>query len=180
MRNKSRIKDFFTLTLISIFCFGVLCLSGCGGTSCETIQCGSYDEEEGQAAGVSIPGCGGCITPGKGCDSCLWSQSIKISSVSMVDGSRVTNNLQENEEIKFIGCDGRYYDGGCLGCGQAEKSCYAGAYTKNSENWGLFAGSTDSEEKYLGCSNGCAGCFSIEDPVLGESLQTIEILEGID
>ena len=177
MEREPRMKQFFVLILLSVFCFGLLCISGCGGTSCETIKCGSYEDGDSYAKGISVPGCGGCFTSGRGCDSCLWSQSNKITCASIKEGAGVTGNL---EKIQLVGCDTRYYDGGCLGCGQREKSCYSGVYTTNTENWGIFIGSTDSGEKYLGCTDGCGGCYAANDPVLGETLQVMEIIEEID
>ena len=60
MEREPRVKQFFVLILLSVFCFGLLCISGCGGTSCETIKCGSYEDGDSYAKGISVPGCAGC------------------------------------------------------------------------------------------------------------------------
>lgn len=180
MEKEMRMRQFFVLILLGVFAFGVLCMTGCGGASCETIQCGSFNEEGIDAKGISIPGCGGCLTSGRGCDSCLWSQSNKISCATIDDGSIVTGSAEKEEKMEFIGCDTRYYDGGCLGCGQSEKACYTGVYSHGSENWGIFVGTSDSGENYIGCTDGCLGCYAEGEPVLGNCLEVIETLEGIE
>lgn len=141
-------EHLFYLLLIGIAGFMVLCATGCGGNSCETVQCGDYEEEDGAFYGVSIPGCGGCLTSGKGCGSCLWPQSCKI----------LYGNIDIGEKQALVGVDTRYYTSGCLGCGQTEESCYSGCLIQDSKNWGVVYGSTDSEEHLIGCANGCGGC----------------------
>lgn len=157
--QKTRAEQLFLLSLIFIVAFGLLCVSGCGGSSCETPKCGSGEMDGINAAGCSLPGCGGCITPGRGCNTCLWAQSCKFFSVSGVE----ENDDDSETEVSFKGCDLRYYDGGCLGCGQQEKSCYSGCIKVNPDSDeesmnGIIYGSSDGSEKYIGCAGGCGGC----------------------
>lgn len=114
--NKSKSEQLFLLLLICIGIMGILCLAGCGKKqSCETLKCNFEDGEDWSGFGVSIPGCGGICSSGKGC--IIMPQSCKMIG-GCID--------EENSKGKFIGCDTRYYGGGCLGCGQSEKSCYNG------------------------------------------------------
>lgn len=156
-----------------------MCVTGCGGSSCETVKCGSDELYGTNAVGISVPGCGGCLTSGKGCDSCLWAQSCKFVSVSGVEESESSES-----EVDFKGCDIRYYDGGCLGCGQQEKSCYSGCIKVESENEnesmnGFIYGSSDGSEKYIGCVNGCGGCVG-SDGIGGMLIQEIEYMIGVE
>lgn len=182
MNRKSKIEQLFILLILCIGVFGVFALSGCGGgQSCETPKCGSEEFSDGEAKGVSIPGCGGCLSSGKGCNSCLWPQSCKISC-----GNWDEKNTDDGGTGKNIGsikgCNTEYYGDGCLGCGQQEKACYLGYINMESDEdklKGFFYGSTDNEEKIIGCSNGCGGC--VADGGIGyQTLIELENVEGID
>ena len=166
---KKHAEHFFLLIMAGVICFITFCATGGGGNSCETIQCGDYDEEEGSFYGVSIPGCGGCLTPGKGCGGCLWPQSCKV----------LYGSTETNSPITFVGMDNRYFSGGCLGCGQSEESCYNGFVIQDAKNWGCAYGSTESDEHLIGCADGCGGCFASD----GSAAYIIGITEaatGID
>lgn len=174
MNRRTKTEQFFILMLLCVGVFGIFALSGCGGgQSCETPKCSS----DGEVTGVSIPGCGGCLSSGKGCNSCgncLWAQSYKISCGNWED---------EDEDISasVIGCDARYYAGGCLGCGQDENSCYSGcvnAEGDDDEIHGFFYGSSNDEEKVIGCYNGCGGCTA-DGGIGGDLLYDMELRTGI-
>lgn len=159
INKRSKVEQLFILMLMFVFIIGVFCVTGCGGKSCETPSCGSEDFGDGTAYGCSIPGLGGILSSGSGCDSACWPQSCKIVSFS---GSENDENTNEEDVTKIAACDVRYYGNGCLGCGQQEKSCYSG-YIKLKDSQtdlnGFFYGSTDNEEKIMGCYNGCGGCI---------------------
>lgn len=175
--SKTKGEQIFLLCLIFICAFGLLCITGCGGNSCETPKCQSDDTYGTNAKVISLPGCGGCMTSGRGCDSCLWAQSCKFISVSGVEESEVSKAKED-----FKGCDVRYYDGGCLGCGYEEKSCYSGWIKIESDSEdkfmnGIIYGTSDGSEKYIGCVGGCGGCVGTNG--LGrEFLQRIEYMIG--
>ena len=147
---KKNVEQLFVLLLIGVSVLIVLCATGCGGNSCETMQCGNYKEDDGTFYGISIPGCGGCLTSGKGCGSCLWPQSCKI----------LYGNIEYGDGKTFIAVDNRYYTNGRLGCGQTEESCYSSCLVQDIKNWGCVYGSTNSEERMIGCSSGCGGCIA--------------------
>ncbi len=161
--QKSKAEQIFLLCLLFVFAFGLLCVTGCDGCDCETVQCGSEHWEGGSAAGISIPGCGGCLSYEKGCNSCLWAQSVKLMCVTDKE-----YHEGYEEVYSYNACDTRYYDGGdCAGCNQDEKSCYAGCVKEqvNAEDdssdeldVGCFFNTCDGTEKYIGCENGCLGC----------------------
>ena len=117
------------------------------------------------------------MTSGRGCDSCLWAQSCKFISVSGVEESEVSKAKED-----FKGCDVRYYDGGCLGCGYEEKSCYSGWIKIESDSEdkfmnGIIYGTSDGSEKYIGCVGGCGGCVGTNG-LRREFLQRIEYMIG--
>ncbi len=180
MNKKTKAEQFFILLLGCAACLVLLCTTGCGGgKSCEKIQINSIEEDGQSVKGISIPGCGGWFTSGKGCNSCLWSQSYKFSLGSFEIDTAETG--EEGEILKdwFIGCDNRYYGSGCFGCGYQEKSCYNGLFYEDIDTWGLFYGSSDSEETMMGCVNGCFGCTS-SARFGDELLKLFEIYEEID
>ena len=177
--KKGKTEQLFLLCLIFIGAFGWLCITGCGGGSCETPKCGSEEIYGVKAVGISLPGCGGCLTSGRGCNSCLWPQSYKFISVY---GDEESQEVQE--EINFKGVDIRYYDGGCLGCGQEEKNCYSGYIKFKSdveEGYmnGIVYGMGDGSENYIGCIGTCGGCVGTDD--VGRTiLDEVEYGIGVD
>lgn len=178
LNKKAKGEQIFILCMFFVLSFGILCVTGCGGKSCETPRCGKEDIGDGSVIGVSIPGCGGCITPNKGCNSACWPQSCKIVSLS---ASKAEESAGDELESTLIGCDVRYYGDGCLGCGQQEKSCYNGCIDAEGEKGmkGFFYGSSDDDEKIIGCANGCGGCVGSEG--LGaELIQEIEYWTGVN
>lgn len=163
--NNKKLEQLFLLSIMSIGAFSLLCLSGCGGCSAECVKCGTYNAEEIFVTGISIPGCGGCLTPKKGCDSCLWPQSVKCT-------------YGATDEGHFSGCDTRYYGNGCLGCGQIEKNTYLGTQ-KSNESCIVFYGESESEETIIGCIDGsCIGCMGAGYEGF-ESIVGFEMITGI-
>ena len=192
LNGKSKGEQLFVLMLMFVALVGMLCVTGCGRKACETPQCGNEESGGVKVVGCSIPGIGGCLSSGKGCDTACWPQSHKISCLS-------------GEGIDVKACDTRYYGDGCLGCGQVQKSCYVGCGSINLKNKeeneeeyeegyeeeyeeeyyeginakGIFWGSSDGKEYVIGCKNGCGGCFGT-----GHELQSImydtEFIGGIN
>ena len=173
--KKSRPEQIFLLVLLSVACFGVFALTGCGGSkSCESIQCNSIKDEAFSVSGISVPGCGGCVSSGKGCNSCLWAQSCK----------EVAFKYKEDGETRMngSGCDVQYYGSGCLGCGYEKKSCYTGciSVTDGDENssTSVFYGSTDDGSHILTIGSGSNGCTKSANGPLG-SIRDAEAFAGI-
>lgn len=181
LNDKSKGEQLFLLMLVLAALAGVFCIAGCGGgKSCEQPSCGNEDMPGGKAIGCSIPGCGGILSSGKGCDSACWPQSEKLVAVWAEDED---GHEEEMAKIKMIACDTRYYGEGCLGCGQDEKSCYQGwiqwGDCSGDGAGGIFYGSSDSDEKLIGCVDGCIGCTEFDD--LGAAwLYEIETLIEVD
>lgn len=169
---KSKFEQLFLLLLICMGVMGILGLTGCGKQqACETVKCGYENKEDMVGFGISVPGCGGICSSGKGC--IVWPQSCKVIGGCLDD---------ENTEGNLIGCETRYYSGGCLGCGQVEESCYNGVANFEDDNnkmTGCFYGSTKSDEKSIGCYNGCGGCIG-SDFLMKNGMDALEYYVGID
>ncbi len=181
INQKTKAEQFFILLLMFSITLGTFSVTGCGGQACEKPACGSEDVEDGKAIGCSVPGCGGCLSPGKGCNSSCWPQSCKF-----VYANGEEEDEEEDEELSsklsIIACDTRYYGNGCLGCGQVEKTSYYGCinYQENSEKLnGFFFGSTDSDEKIIGCTNGCGGCVGSHQ-MGAEIISEMEDITGVN
>ena len=175
--SKSKLEQIFIMMVLFIGCLGIFTFTGCGGRkSCETIKCNAVNGDGKVGAGVSVPGCGGCLSSGKGCNSCLWAQSYKCAagSDSMEVGSEEETSTAST---RVIGCDARYYGAGCVGCGQKEKSSYIGCINRQypaDKTSGCFYGSSDKEEKLIGCSNGSGGCAGSN----GTGKAELDLMEG--
>lgn len=172
--EKTKGEQLFILCMLFVLAFGLVCITGCGGCSCETPQCASEEIEDMSFKAVSVPGCGGCITPEKGCDSILWPQSCKFMSFSS-DG-------ESGEEGCFVGCDIRYYGDGCFGCGQREQSCYSGCVDIEGDSGmkGCFYGSTDdNDETVIGCADGKSGCVDGRGS-MARLIRNLEYILGVE
>ncbi len=183
MNRKSKIEQFFILMMMSVGMLGIFALTGCGGCgSCETPKCASINEDGVKAAGISIPGCGGCLSSERGCDSCLWPQSCKFSCGEWDETYLDKHEKKVVQKAGIKGCDVRYYGDGCLGCGQREKTSYAGCINMNYDGQklnGFFFGAGNREERLIGCGNGCAGCVP-DDHAGEEAMKEMETMLGID
>ena len=171
MNKKTKAEQFFLLTMMFVALLGIFCVTGCGGNSCETFDCGSEKIGTATAFGCSIPGCGGCLTSGRGCNTACWPQSCKCVTVTDVEEAELNGEYPP----KITGCDTRYYGDGCLGCAQSEKSCYYGVTVDEDESlnaMGCFYGSQGekSKEKMIGYYHGCIGCIKTD----GEYISTLE------
>ena len=169
--KRTKREQFFVLMLLCIGAFTFFCISGCSGQSCEKVSCEREKLDGGEIKGCSIPGCGGCFTSGKGCNSCLWPQSCK-----WISGKAVDEESETKGSVKISGCDIRYFGDGCLGCGQEEKSCYAGCMNSQSDGAevnGFVYGSTDKGEYTIGEDNGESGCVNS----YGQGLKMLQKLE---
>ncbi len=160
--SKSKLEQVFIMLMLSAGCLCAVAFTGCGGKSCETIKCNSVNEDGLVMAGLSVPGCGGCLSSGKGCNSCLWAQSYKcVAGSEREKVEEETEETASTESIRIVGCDARYYGEGCAGCGQKQKSSYVGCanlQNQSGKTSGCFYGSSDKEEKLAGCRNGSVGC----------------------
>lgn len=159
--SKSKLEQVFIMMVLFIGCLSVFAFTGCGGAkSCETIKCNVVNDDGQLGTGVSVPGCGGCLSSGKGCNSCLWAQSYKCVAGS--DSAEIGDEEDRSTVgTKVIGCDARYYGNGCAGCGQKEKSSYIGCINRQypeDKTSGCFYGNSDKEEKLIGCSDNGGGC----------------------
>ncbi|MCC8049899.1 MAG: hypothetical protein LIP10_04465 [Clostridiales bacterium] len=171
--KSSRGEQLFTLLIFCIFCFALLCVSGCGGSSCETLKCGSESGSGYKSWGISIPGIGGCLNSGKGCNSCLWPQSCKILSYC----SSSDSDEEIDESFNIVACDTEYY----TSC-REQKSCYAGCISSGKVTEGGSAGvtcGTNDSGNLAGCVGGCVGCFGMGD-IIRLELDDIEYFLGID
>ena len=74
MNKKSKNEKIFVMCLVGCVCMILLGVTGCGGQSCETVSC-IESEYNSDVKGISIPGCGGFLTSGVGCNSSCWAQS---------------------------------------------------------------------------------------------------------
>lgn len=180
MNKKSKLERILIISSLFILGSIVLCVTGCGGASCETIQCGSLDEEGISIKGISIPGCGGCLSSGSGCNCALWPQAVKISCGRIKQDLGEDSGEADFKTVRILGCNDKYYGKkDIFGCDTGEKSSYAGLYIGGCSNSGCFLGGTDSKEKNIGCIGGDLGCFSNVEGN-GYILDLFEEYEGIN
>ncbi|MBU5477701.1 hypothetical protein KQI69_00605 [Eubacterium sp. MSJ-13] len=190
LNEKSKIEQFFIIMLMFVALMAMFCLTGCGGCGgCEKIRCGGG---ESGSLGLSVPGCGGILTSGKGCNIPLWSQSVKC--VSSFGTAKENADAKSEEAYGMHACDVRYYGGGCLGClgcNQSQKSCYNGCrkYRDGGEKKReMFFGSAnypkgdDVLEFQIGCSNGCVSlnCADEEERNNTSGMYSLEYLTGVE
>ena len=194
IKYKIKGKQVFQLLLICIAVFGVLCITGCGncfgcltcgicsGCDCDRCEVPSFKVQN-DGAGCSVPGCGGCFTYEKGCNTALWPQAIKFMCYNdeFLDESGTTTIKRKS---CFNACDDRYYGDGCLGCGQNEKACYAACLsdetiaTKYDETVTakyklIVIGQTGKKELIIGCGDGI-GCISCTDSEYFNTIYDVE------
>ena len=180
LNQKTKKEQIFILVMLSIFVFSFMCISGCGGQtkSCEIAKCNKETEDGLNAIGVSIPGCGGCLTSGRGCNSCLWAQSYKISVAYNEEGQE-SETEELDADYKMVGCNTMYYADSCGGCAQEEKHVYIGFMSANVEGeqmTGAFYTSPDGDESLIGYYDGCGGCINSE----GVGAELLNELEGFE
>lgn len=193
MDERSRIgmnrqKQFMLLVFISIVSFSLFLGTGCGQEkSCELpkIGCESTDDIDGiGGVGISIPGCGGCLSSGAGwrCDTFgLWSQSIKVvvgvsnreyivaDSKNKEDrADRDGGKKKETDTAILLGIDDQYYvDEGCGSCKKNKlHAVYGLAVCDSPTKWLISVGHAPKGELYVGCGSGCAdiGACGSEEP----------------
>lgn len=190
---KSRSEQLFILFFICIGLFSVLCIQGCGGQkkSCEPIQWGKdslkiSESEIAEYWGVSIPGCGGICTPGRGCSSSCWANSCKISEIHYLKDNS-GNSSKADLHSSILANDCRYYDKNILGCGGTEQSCYQ-AFAENVNDGnstratGLILGNTRENpyEIRIYIKNGCVNANKNEENNFLPIIKDLEERIGID
>lgn len=159
-------EQIFQMIIGMILLFAVFCITGCGGNSCECIGAKCDEIDDSKVKIISIPGCGGCLSSGKGCDSCLWAQSCKLVCI---------DDNTEGGEGNITAVDVHYYGDGCLGCGQTEKGCVTGCI--DAEGLHVVAYENDEDGCLIGCSDGCFGCISTDGFVTDEIREAEELLD---
>ena len=185
----TKIKQFFTLMILSVVGACVFVFSGCfgcGQDNCELPQVGSNTSGGLSASGVSIPGLGGCLTYGWGCDNCLWAQSYKAVTMNASDIS--IDNTTLASDVSIIGCDTEYYGcgGSCLGCGFGcgydDDRAYVGlirADTSIGQMSGIFCGRCADNEMFVGCVGCVPACLLDDGNVGGASLEVGEYVADV-
>lgn len=174
MDKKSKAEQLFMLFILCIGIFGLLCVSGCGGgKSCERVKFKGENEEAGKMVSLSIPGCGGCLSPETGCNSVLWAQSCKISAGCLKDGKEMG---KENTSMQLLGVNVKYYGSDCMGCGKDEKDAYVGCMHMQDQEEGNLTGcfyQTCGEEEMLYHDDVGTGCVKSE----GRGYKALQLLE---
>lgn len=179
--KKPKRQQLLLLLMMCVGIFSILCVSGCGGKSCETIKYGKEGAQDETIKGCSIPGCGGILNSGRGCNSACWPQSCKYINYSNKETTK--SNIDTNGYNSIKACDIKYYGGGCLGCNQQEKSSYFGfaKYTDSTGDKndvkGCFYGNSESG-KMFGCVGGGVGC--INTGTGSDVLDFLESYVGVD
>lgn len=178
--KQSKKEQFFLLCMLMMASFGLFMITGCGGNAMECVRCKTNCEDNSHSVGISLPGCGGCLSSGKGCNSCLWAQSVKFVcsnfSYEIPASNNPENRNTKEEQIHLIGCDTQYYDKSYLGCEPTLKSTYSGFYEQNPKSWLIFCGSTDYGNHVLGCMDGsCATCSGKYFDLYNELIVPLEI-----
>lgn len=169
---KKKWVEIFILVILWVVALGLLCLSGCTSNFFEGIMFANAFEEDMNVVGISIPGCGSCLSSKKVYTSACWPQAIK-----MIAGS-VGEETQGNS-LFYLGCDNQYYESGGLGNGEIEQSCYSGLIYGEQDTFVLFYGMPREEEKVCGVIYGCVGCIA-GDAEGKEVIKMIERWLGID
>ena len=109
-------KKVFSMILVFMGMICVLCMTGCN-FSCFGFKCSNVNNDDFKFVSVAVPGLGGCLSPGKGCNSCLYTDSC-ICSCGNVKSS-------DTETLSLMGCNQVFY-GSCLGCGTSPRAVYNG------------------------------------------------------
>ena len=200
--NMEKQKQFMLLMLIAILSATLLLGTGCGqGKSCELPKASCESEDNMTGMGVSIPGCGGCLSSGSGwgCDTCgLWSQSVKIVAVSanreyiVVDDkkdkkdnndkeSKEENTRKETDSAFVIGLDDQYYvNEGCGGCQNNKiRAIYGVAACDSPATWLISVGHYPKGELFIGCGSGCGSIGACGKNKPGRELLNI-LEDGLD
>lgn len=175
INKKSKKEQLFILVGMCVACLGILCVSGCGGQSCEKPKCASEEVGNGVGTitGISIPGLGGCS------NSCLCEGILCAESHKLV--------IANSKGLNIAGCDTRYNTSDCSGCSSGN-SCYSGCASYDdgkSSGCGLFYGGSkedsplDGCEQIVGCINGGFYC-GYSDNGFGDSMEVAENILGID
>lgn len=179
MDRKTKAEQIFMLLILCVGIMGLLCVSGCGGgKSCEKVKFEKANEDIGKMVSLSVPGCGGCLSPETGCNSVLWAQSCKVSAGCFEDDEGVG---KENASMRLVGVNIKYYGSDCIGCGRDEKNAYGGCISTG-KGEGKMTGCfyrTCGEEKMFYYDNVGTGCAKTEGRGY-EALHLLELLRFVE
>lgn len=176
--SREKQKQFMLILMISLLSSMLFLGTGCGQKSCETPKVGCESTDNADGLGISIPGCGGCLSSGSGwgCDTCgAWSQSIKIVAGTASREYIVTEDKKDSKnkahddnsdkKVKtetdtafVVGVDDQYYvNEGCGGCQNNKLHATYGVVACDSPaTWLVSVGNHPKGELYVGCGSGCA------------------------
>lgn len=148
LNKRTKKEQILILLLLCTGVFGIMCLTGCGGKKCEKPNCEHVNSNGLEVTACTVPGCGGCLTSGKGCNSSCWEQSCGYGSIK-TDG------------VEMKSCGVTYYgSNGCVGCGNKEKES---GYIK-ANYYGVKVSGIQHEGRLYGCVNGkCKGGEYIDE-----------------
>lgn len=172
--NEKKKKQLFTLLVLCMIVFGLLCATGCSGNACKGIEYSKEEVEGASVTNISVLGCAG-LTECAGCNNgLLCSRNTGCAACAMHhdctlgcwDEYAPTNNGQVYDGT-LVACDNIYYGANCNDCGE-KKSDYCGFIDYSDEKnefIGVFMGATNDYEILFGCGNGCIGCIETEGTV---------------
>lgn len=189
--KKTKQNQKYALMLVW-FCIGIMgfCMLSSCGDGCQ-LKCGqvpehksgniSMDSAEVKADYYSFPSCGGCITSGRGCNSCFWGENFVCASVK---------GTYDKAEVTTLGCGEMYYGNSCGGCGTSLENVYMGIMISNNGMGGLYFGDSSYSPLWGSCQcaygifdDGCV-CGSDDDgkfvTFLPELEEAIDYIDEVD
>ena len=174
--NKSKM-DFLVLVISCMSIFVLFLFSGCGQNKIECIKCGVSDADGVTAQYISLPMCGGCLTSGWGCNTCLYPQKCAVSCASGEEVKYISDSPQDSQQSDntgvVINCDNVYYGNSCIMCGGNERNDYSGIVLLNGLS-GCYCGSTKCNDEYfMAPNNGCI-CVKKTDGVFADFESNLE------
>lgn len=179
LNSKSKGEQLFIMAFLFVVFLSIFCLTGC-----QQPVMGSDTTEGVTSAACSIPGCGGILCSGKGCNTPFWANTCNFMTLKN-DSTAVKYGLEH--DISMMACDIEYFGtgcGGCLncfGCGATKKDCYIGCMNIDGST-GLYYGKSDSSERVIGYNSeteNCSGCTKTGDQFYN-FIELIKSRVGVD
>lgn len=173
---KKKRSVLFELIILCVFIFAILLVCSC-------TSCGITSKAIGNSSikGITIPGLGGCLSSGKGCNSCLYSESVACFNYN--------SNKDTSSEVSVTACDNVYL-GSCLGCGvnRHHTSCgYISLAESGSKGCFYLKGNDDrlfdkSGVNYCGLTGCLPNCRTIssDEMDMGSMLDILESMYGLN